>query len=277
MKRSLFPLLIIFMSIATYAQTPTLQHEILDLTACESAVYDTEADLVYASMIGGREPGDGGVATVSLNGKIVNRDFIAGLEDPKGIAITEDKLYVSDVTVLVEADRKTGKIIKRHTADGIAFLNDVAIAPDGKIYVSDTRNSEIYMLDTDGNFGLWLKDAALDNPNGLLIMEDTMYIASWGGSEAGGAVSKLDMKTKKITAVTEKIGNLDGIRPYDENHLIVSDWRSGKIHTVNLENGSTKEVLEVGVSVGDIAYDADKKVLLLPMNRQGRLLVYSLD
>ncbi len=261
-------------TVFSFAQTLTLQHEILNLEACESAVYDEEANVIYASMIGGREAGDGGVATVSLDGELINHDFIDGLEDPKGIAITADRLYVSDVTVLVEADRKTGKILKRHTLEGIAFLNDVAIAANGDIYVTDTRNSEIYKLDGDGNFSLWLKNAALDNPNGILVMDNTMYIASWGGSEEGGAVSKIDMTTKEVTAVTSKIGNLDGIRPYDENHLIISDWRSGKIHTVNLTDGNTKEILEVGVSVGDIAYLADKKVLLLPMNRQGRLLVY---
>lgn len=276
MKRSLLFLLAISFCITLHAQTPTLQHEILDLTACESAVYSGQDDIIYASMIGNREPGDGGVATVSLDGKMINHNFIDGLEDPKGIAITKDKLYVSDVTVLIEANRKTGNIIKRHTAEGIAFLNDVAIAPDGNIYVSDTRNSEVYRLDTEGNFSLWLKDAALDNPNGLLIIENTMYVASWGSSEEGGAVSKVDMTTKKITPLTAKIGNLDGIRPYDKNHLIISDWKSGKIHTVNLTDGITQEILEVGVSVGDIAYLADKKVLLLPMNRQGRLLVYEL-
>ena len=269
-------LLFTVFGIVSYSQTPILQQEILNLEACESAVYDEEANVIYASMIGGREAGDGGVATVSLDGKMINHDFIDGLEDPKGIAITADKLYVSDVTVLVEADRKTGNILKRHTLDGIAFLNDVAIAADGNIYVTDTRNSEVYRLDTEGNFSLWLKDAALDNPNGILVLDNTMYIASWGGTEEGGAVSKVDLTTKEITPITKKIGNLDGIRPYDENHLIISDWRSGKIHTVNLTDGSTKEILEVGVSVGDIAYLADKKVLLLPMNRQGRLLVYKL-
>ena len=270
--------LLLFVSAGLFGQTPkaTLQHNTENLSHCESAVYDAEANLIYASMIGEREPGDGGVATVSLDGTMINSNFITGLEDPKGIAITKDRLFVSDVTVLVEADRTSGKIIKRHTSEGIAFLNDVAIAADGSVYVSDTRNSEIYKLDSSGNFTLWVKDKQLDNPNGLLIIDDVMYVASWGGAKEGGAVSVLDMKTKKITPLTEKIGNLDGIRPYDDNHLIISDWRSGKIHLVRLDNGKTQEILEVGVSVGDIAYLPEKKILLLPMNRQSGLINYLL-
>jgi len=72
--------------------------ETLDLTHCESAVYDTNNDVIYASLIGNREPGDGSIATVGVDGKLINAQFVAGLNDPKGIAITKDKLYVSDVT-----------------------------------------------------------------------------------------------------------------------------------------------------------------------------------
>ena len=256
--------------------TATLLHEILDLPACESAVYDTEFDRIYASMIGGREPGDGGVATLSLDGALLNKEFIKGLNDPKGIAVSGSRLYVSDVTELVVADRKSGAIIKKHTAEGIAFLNDVAIGIDGTVYVSDTRTSEIYALDTEGNFTLWLADEGLDNPNGLLVQDNTMYVASWGSDPAGGRVSKIDMTTKAITTVTPDIvGNLDGIRPYDAEHLIISDWQSGNIHTMNLD-GTLNKVLQVGQSVGDIAYLPEKNRLLLPMNKQARLLIYEL-
>lgn len=257
--------------------TATFLTEVLGLTHCESAVYDRTNDVIYASVIGNREPGDGSIATVSTDGKLLNVQFVTGLNDPKGIAITKDKLYVSDVTELVEADIKTGKVLNKYTVEGIEFLNDVAIAPDGAIYVSDTRASKIYKLDSKGKFGLWLADPKLDSPNGLLVQGDgnTMYVASWGGAPEGGRVSKLDINTKKIETVTEIIGNLDGIRPYDKNNLIISDWRSGKVHLMNYD-GTTQEVVQVGQSVGDIAYIKGKNLLLLPMNKQSRLLFYEL-
>lgn len=253
----------------------TFLTETVGLTHCESAVYDKGNDVIYASLIGNREPGDGSIATVGTDGTLINAQFVTGLNDPKGIAITKDKLYVSDVTELVEADLKTGKVLNKYTADGIEFLNDVAIAPDGSIYVSDTRTSKIYKLDSNGKFGFWLADPKLDNPNGLLIQGDTMYVASWGGAPEGGRVSKFDINTKKIESITEVIGNLDGVRPYDKNHLIISDWRSGKVHIMNYD-GTTQEVVQVGQSVGDIAYIKEKNLLLLPMNKQSRLLFYEL-
>lgn len=256
--------------------TATFLTETLELTHCESAVYDTVNDRIYASVIGNREKGDGSIATVGIDGTLINIAFVSGLDDPKGIAITKDRLFVSDVTVLVEADLKTGAIIKRHSADGIQFLNDVAVAPDGSIYVSDTSTSEIYKLATDGNFSLWLANEDLDRPNGLLVQGNTMYVASWGSAPEGGRVSKIDMTSQVITPITDIIGNLDGIRPFDDNHFLISDWNSGKTHLMAMD-GSIEEVVQVGQSVGDIAYIKDKKLLLLPMNKQSRLLFYRLD
>ena len=83
------------------------------------------------------------------------------------------------------------------------------------------------------------------------------------------------METKTIESISEIIGNLDGIRPFDDNRLIISDWNSGNIHLID-DNGNTEQILQVGQSVGDIAYIKEKDLLLLPMNRQSRLVFYSL-
>ncbi|RXJ45787.1 SMP-30/gluconolactonase/LRE family protein [Gelidibacter gilvus] len=256
--------------------TATFITETLGLTHCESAVYNAKQNIIYASLIGEKEPGDGAIATIDLDGKLIDALFISGLNDPKGIAITEYKLYVSDINELVEADLKTGKIIKKYSHEGLEFLNDVAIDGQGNVYVSDTGTSKIYQLDTQGNFSLWLADENLDRPNGLLVQNNTMYVASWGSQPNGGRVSKIDMTTKAIDSITTIIGNLDGIRPYDKDRLIISDWNSGMIHLVDYD-GNTQEVLQVGQSVGDIAYIQEKKLLLLPMNKQSRLLFYRLD
>lgn len=260
----------------TETATATFISETLDLIHCESAVYDKNTNYVYASQIGNSEPGDGAIARLNVDGSVDKIDFVGGLKDPKGIAITNDRIYVSDVTVLVEADKATGEVLNRHTADSTKFLNDVAISPSGDIFVSDTRTSVIYKLDKAGTFESWLDDAALDHPNGLLVLDNTMYVACWGGGEAGGRILKIDMATKAIAQVTaEPVGNMDGIRPYDANHLLISDWQSGKVYKMSLE-GDLEEVVQVGQSVGDIAYVPEKDLLLLPMNRQSRLLFYSL-
>ncbi|WP_157491858.1 hypothetical protein [Gelidibacter mesophilus] len=92
--------------------TATFMSETLGLTHCESAVYDVKNNIIYASLIGNKEKGDGSIATIDLDGKLIDATFISALNDPKGIAITENRLYVSDITELVEVDLTTREILK---------------------------------------------------------------------------------------------------------------------------------------------------------------------
>lgn len=260
---------------------PKLLHEVNGLTHCESVVYDKNKNILYASVIGNREEGDGSIASVSLDGKVIDTAFVKGLNDPKGIAITKDKLYVSDVTVLVEADLKTGEVIKRHTTEGTTFLNDVNVASDGTVYVSDTSNSTIYMLKPDGTFSAWLQSDDLEHPNGLLQVKNDMYVAAWGNmvgpdgkKKQSGNFLKVDMASKEIMKVSkDTLGNLDGVQVYDKDNFIISAWRTGKIMKIN-NKGAVEDVLTVGRSVGDILYIPEKKLLALPMNIQSQLLIY---
>lgn len=115
---------------------------------------------------------------IDINGKLINSKFIDSLNDPKRIVTKKDRLYVSDLKELVEADLETGKVIKKYTMDGIEFLNDVAIDNEGNVFIYDTFTSKIYKLNIKGEFNLWLDNIALDNPNELLIQNNIMYVAS---------------------------------------------------------------------------------------------------
>ncbi|MEM6686547.1 MAG: hypothetical protein AAF617_12260 [Bacteroidota bacterium] len=263
--------------------SPRLLHEINNLTHCESVVYDKKRNMLYASLIGNREAGDGSIAKISLDGKVIDTMFVKGLNDPKGIAITEDKLYVSDVTVLVEADLETGAVLNTHTTEGTKFLNDVNIASDGSVFVSDTSGSSIYQLQTDGTFSLWLQSEDLEHPNGLLQVKNDMYVAAWGNmvGESGqkkqsGNFLKVNMKTKEIAKISkDTIGNLDGVQVFDDTNFIISAWRTGKVMKIS-QSGAVENVLTVGRSVGDILYIPEQKLLALPMNIQSQLLIYKL-
>ena len=126
-----------------------------DLKNPESVVYAPKQNVLFVSNIDGKpdqKDQSGFISKVSpSNGSIVELNWITGLNAPKGMAIYDNnnsssRLYVSDITDLVEIDIGSGKIIKRFNAPGSTFLNDVALDDQGNIYVSDTVTNTIYKL-----------------------------------------------------------------------------------------------------------------------------------
>ena len=60
-------------------------------------------------------------------------------------------------------DSATGEVAARHKAPGATFLNDVTAAEDGRVFVSDMMQNQIWKVDGD-QFEMWLQDEALENP-----------------------------------------------------------------------------------------------------------------
>src|SRR5690606_16026969 len=72
--------------------------------------------------------------------------WATGLNAPKGMAILDDKLYVTDIDELVEINIADSAITNRFPVQGAAFLNDVAT--DGKkVYFSDSQTGKVHVLE----------------------------------------------------------------------------------------------------------------------------------
>ena len=71
--------------------------------------------------------------------------------------------------------------------DGAQFLNDLATAPDGTVYVSDSMLSRIYAV-KDGKSSVFVEGGdVVEQPNGLLVDGSRLVLGSIGPAPQPGA------------------------------------------------------------------------------------------
>ena len=82
----------------------------------------------------------GHISRLAADGKVVNAKWATGLNAPKGLRSVGGTLWVTDIDEVVAIEIASGRITSRVKIDGAKFLNDLATAPDGTVYASDSRD-----------------------------------------------------------------------------------------------------------------------------------------
>ena len=270
-------LIIIFFGSICFAQEQKVPEiKLTGFSHPESIIYDADTEYFYVSNMADREEGDGFISRISRKWQEQDHTWVTGLNDPKGMVIREGKLYVTDVTMLVEIDLSSGEILQRIPVAGSKSLNDPALASHGELYFSDLAGNSIYKMNAAGEVGEWLNNSELERPNGLFITPQFILVGAWG-EEQNGHFLKVDRKSKEISRISkEGIGNLDGIQPKAEGEYFISDWVTGKIYSIDM-NGELIEILTSEKSAGDILFQKDENKLYLPMNLQNEIWIYNLN
>tara|TARA_Y100001956_G_scaffold70346_1_gene74276 strand:- start:5187 stop:5999 length:813 start_codon:yes stop_codon:yes gene_type:complete len=265
------------MSQAAFAEPQFIQ-SIPNLPGAESIVYDEAKQVYFVSLQAGGEPGDGSIVALNEDFKFI-ATVARGLENPKGIAIKGERLFVGDMENLVEVNLTNGNIIK-HRAENAEFLNDVAIDDAGDVYVSDMFTSAIYKY-SNNQISSWMESPKLENPNGLKFIDGQLYVSAWGYFNDGnplkapkGRVLRIDPKSQSITPITQQpLGNLDGLQIDNRGDLIVSDWKRGTIYSVST-SGQSSMLIDLPRGAGDVYYSQSTYRLFVPMALEGEILVF---
>lgn len=241
----------------------------------ESVIYDKTRDQLYVSNLN-MEPrlkdGNGFISILSTDGSIMNLRWVEGLSSPKGMAIIADTLFVADVDELVLIDMVQGKIIRKIPVEGAGMLNDITPAPGGGLFFTDTDAGKIHFYDK-GVVTDWLTEG-LSGPNGLLVDNDRLMVASQGSND----FAAIDLVTKARTLLTDSIGGGDGIvATGTPGYFVVSDW-FGEIYMVHPGNHkvSLLNTKEAGSNTADIEYLPDANLLLVPTFFKNSVVAYRL-
>lgn len=247
------------------------------LTTSESVIYDPETNLLYVSCMNGQpleKDGNGFISQVNLEGEIVNKEWITGLDAPKGTGIYDGKLYATNITEIVEIDIATTEITNRWEVDSAVFLNDITIDQQGNVFFTDSHTNKIHQL-KDGEVSEYMNGENLAAPNGLYAEEGRMMLATMGSSSFG----TIDWMTKEFAVKTDSIGAGDGISPDGNGNYLVSSW-SGEVFLINGETWEKTSLLrtqEDSIQSADITYIPEKKMLLVPTFFKNSVTAYQLN
>jgi outer membrane protein assembly factor BamB len=244
------------------------------LTTCESVIYDKENDILYVSNINGApdgKDGNGFISKVTLDGKILEAQWIKGLDAPKGLGLFNGKLYAADIDKIYEIDIASGKIAKTYPVEGAQFLNDITVDGSGKVFVSDTGASNIILLE-NGKVSKWLSNVG--SPNGLLAEGDRMLMVSFDEM----TLNTIDPANKEITFKTDSIENADGIKAIGDGAYLVSSW-NGMVHYIGNDWKRTL-ILDTradSVSAADIEFIPERNLLLVPTFFKNSVMAYEVS
>ena len=245
----------------------------------ESVVHDADADLYLVSNISGQpleRDGDGFISRVAPDGTVSDLKWIDGAADgvtlhaPKGMGLHGDTLIVTDIDVVRLFDRRSGAPLGEWAVEGATFLNDVAVASDGTVYVTDSGislseagaedngSAAIHMFDADGAHSTF-EAGDVTGINGVAVRDGVVYgVTSFGN----GMVFSVRAGTRTDLPPLPGV-NLDGVVVMDDGGLLISDWTTEAVYLLR-ENGAATIVARNVVSPADIGIDRTRDRVLIP-------------
>ena len=206
----------------------------------------------------------------SLFGVLVDkrRGFLFACDNPNLFARETGKSY------LVQFELGTGRLMGRYElpGDGPSACNDIAVAADESVWVSETSGGQILKLSVDGQyFEVFARGEHLIGIDGLAFAEDgTLYINNVRRNLLQRVLRKADgsyagLQDLKLPVA---LGGPDGLRPLGGNRFIQGEGSSGRVAVLEV-SGDTVEMTDVatgldgpvGVTVvGDTAYVVEGKI-----------------
>jgi hypothetical protein len=264
-----------------------------DIAAPESAYYDAGSNSIFVSSINGQvaeKDGNGYISRLTPDGKVVNAKWTTGLNAPKGLRSAGATLWVADIDEVVGMEIASGRITARVKIDGAKFLNDLATAPDGTVYVSDSQTFRIYVV-KDGKATIFVEgEDAIETPNGVLVDGNRLIVGSIGrgafgpppagggrgSAPPGGHLFAFDLTTKQRSVLTQDpVGGIDGIESDGRGGYILTDVFGSRIVHVS-SSGTARTILQLAAAGADFGYIPSRRLAIVPYLFGNNIAAYDL-
>ncbi|MEV6070855.1 SMP-30/gluconolactonase/LRE family protein [Nocardia sp. NPDC052001] len=255
-------------------------------------------DRWFISNVGARadatgKDGDGYLTELNSAGTVTARRAMPRpgdppLNAPKGLARTDNRVFVADIDRVVGYDVDThGQVFEAALGGEPALLNDLALLDSRTLLVTDTVRGSVFRLDLETKRFDPIA-TGLPGANGIALdaTGKVAYVAGVGADFGGGDVWRLDLVRNPV--VPQRIGAihgvLDGLAVLSDGTLIVSDWvvsggdQPGRITTYHPDGAEAAAVRlpENLHGPADFTVDAAGRNLWVPAMPDNRVVIVPL-
>src|SRR5881397_85248 len=234
----------------------------------ESVLHDPVQDIYFVSNINGGptvKDNNGFISRVRPDGAVENLKFIDGGRS---------------------FDAKTGA--PRDTVSlaslGAVFLNDIAIAQTGALYITDTGirfddvgnmlhpgPDRIFRIGSDRQVTVAVRGDTLGRPNGITLdsVGKRFIVVQFGGR----SVLAWKPGDKAPSVIAKGAGGFDGVEMAG-SRMLISSWSDSTVSSY--ETGQEVKVITGVPSPADIGYDGNRKRVLIPVFSGNRVEIWQL-
>jgi sugar lactone lactonase YvrE len=255
----------------------------------ESVRYDPSLDAYFVSNIDGNpnaKDNNGFISRLDAANPATATVVVQGgqggveLNAPKGLALSGDTLWVSDIDVLRAFDKNTGAALATIAVKGATFLNDVVVGPDGTVYVTDSGihfdekgemthpgKDRIYAIKGGTATVAIESDSLLAGPNGIAWdgPNARFVIASFGGP----LITGWKPGESTVTTIATGPGGHDGIEVLADGRVVVSSWADSSLNIVDA--GQVTRLAGGLDGPADIGIDTKRDRVAVPRFSAGRV------
>jgi sugar lactone lactonase YvrE len=156
---------------------------------------------------------------------------------------------------------------------GAGFLNDIAVGPDGSVYVTDSGlkadpqgfaasgTDAVYRFDASGKAVAVARDTSLGRPNGIIADPTGIVVVSFGSGEAYQVSPASGARTP---LPKPPAGSLDGVVRLADGSLLVSSWDAKAVYRLT-PAGAWVVAVDSVEAPADIGYDSKRQRVLIPL------------
>jgi len=261
------------------AQTPTAAVKKLEGFKLPESVVAHPDGRIFISEIGEfGTPGDGKITRINPDGR--KTTLADGLNDPKGLDLFNEQIYVTDIDQVWRIGLDGRKTVYAKAEDfprKPVFLNDLEIDGQGNVYVSDSgsegKGAGIFRITPAGRITQLLDaTAGIESPNGLLLDGlNRLLVADFATGKLFQVVFS-DQAAPVVNALNSGFGGADGLVRDSDGLLYVSDWKGGHLWQLTDPKATPQLIGSGHQAAADIGLSADGRFILLPDMKAGELI-----